>query len=208
MGDVTSVVASLNDTFSRYHSGVVLHKNKDETIQTIIKKAVQSFKSANDNKVPANIIVFRNGGEYLYEKDSLNDFIAKEFPEVTNLALVVIRRRTIVKMMTLSQKGYDNPPAGTVLDNMVTNKNDFFLVPMSVNLGTVTPTHYIVAESGSIEIGLIQKVAYALSHMYFNWTGTVKIPAPCQYARKLGELTSSHLRASPSQSLSETLFYL
>ena len=57
---------------------------------------------------------------------------------------------------------YDNPPAGTVLDNMVTNKNDFFLVPMSVNLGTVTPTHYIVAESGSIEIGLIQKVAYAL----------------------------------------------
>ena len=58
---------------------------------------------------------------------------------------------------------------------------------MSVNLGTVNPTHYIVTDAGSIEIDLIQKVAYALSHMYFNWTGTVKIPAPCQYARKLGK---------------------
>ena len=58
---------------------------------------------------------------------------------------------------------------------------------MSVNLGTVNPTHYVVTDAGSIEIDLIQKVAYALSHMYFNWTGTVKIPAPCQYARKLGK---------------------
>ena len=66
-------------------------------------------------------------------------------------------------------------------------RNDFYLVPMSVNLGTVNPTHYIVTDAGSIEIDLIQKVAYALSHMYFNWTGTVKIPAPCQYARKLGK---------------------
>ena len=62
---------------------------------------------------------------------------------------------------------------------------------MSVNLGTVNPTHYIVTDAGSIEIDLIQKVAYALSHMYFNWTGTVKIPAPCQYARKLGKWKKS-----------------
>ena len=49
---------------------------------------------------------------------------------------------------------------------------------MSVNLGTVTPTHYVVLDNGSMELDMIQKVAYALSHMYFNWTGTVKIPAP------------------------------
>jgi len=206
---VTSVVASLNDTFSKFHSNVIMDKNKDETMQTVFRKALQNFKLMNDNKFPSNIIVFRNGGEYLYERDGLKEFVTQEFPQVTNVALVVIRRRTIVKMMTHSdRKGYENPPAGTVLDKMVTNKNDFFLVPMSVNLGTVNPTHYIVIEAGSIEIDLIQKVAYALSHMYFNWTGTVKIPAPCQYARKLGELTGSHLRGAPSPSLSQTLFYL
>ena len=138
----------------------------------------------------------------------MKDFITQEFAEVTNVSMIVIRKRTIIRMMTSSPKGYENPPAGCVMDNTITKKNDFFLVPMNTNLGTVTPTHYVVVESGSLEPHLIQKVAYALSHMYFNWAGTVKIPAPCQYARKLGELTSSHLHASPSATLNETLFYL
>ena len=56
-------------------------------------------------------------------RDGLKEFINQEFPQVTNVALVVIRKRTIVKMMTHSdKKGYENPPAGTVLDKMVTNK--------------------------------------------------------------------------------------
>ena len=56
-------------------------------------------------------------------RDGLKEFIHQEFPQVTNVALVVIRKRTIVKMMTHSdKKGYENPPAGTVLDKMVTNK--------------------------------------------------------------------------------------
>ena len=24
-----------------------------------------------------------------------------------------------------------------------------------------------------------------MTHMYFNWPGTVRVPAPCQYAHKL-----------------------
>ena len=64
---VTSVVASLNDTFSKFHSNVIMDKNKDETMQTIFRKALKNFKLTNDDKYPSNIIVFRNGGEYLYE---------------------------------------------------------------------------------------------------------------------------------------------
>ena len=60
---------------------------------------------------------------FFSRRDGLKEFINQEFPQVTNVALVVIRRRTIVKMMTHSdRKGYENPPAGTVLDKMVTNK--------------------------------------------------------------------------------------
>ena len=64
---VTSVVASLNDTFSKFYSNVIMEKNKDETMQTVFRKALQNFKLTNDDKYPSNIIVFRNGGEYLYE---------------------------------------------------------------------------------------------------------------------------------------------
>jgi hypothetical protein len=60
---------------------------------------------------------------FFSRRDGLKEFINQEFPQVTNVALVVIRKRTIVKMMTHSdKKGYENPPAGTVLDKMVTNK--------------------------------------------------------------------------------------
>ena len=60
---------------------------------------------------------------FFSRRDGLKEFIIQEFPQVTNVALVVIRKHTIVKMMTHSdKKGYENPPAGTVLDKMVTNK--------------------------------------------------------------------------------------
>lgn len=51
--------------------------------------------------------------------------------------------------------------------------------------GTVTPTHMVVvqenAHSGKkFQPDDIQKLAYKLTHMYFNWPGTVRVPAPCQ----------------------------
>ena len=27
--------------------------------------------------------------------------------------------------------------------------------------------------------------SYKLTHMYYNWPGTVRVPAPCQYAHKV-----------------------
>ena len=61
--------------------------------------------------------------------------------------------------------------------------------------------------------------------MYFNWPGTVRVPAPCQYAHKvsltviavqlllsflfqLAYQVGEHLRAVPSNKLSGRLFYL
>ena len=37
-----------------------------------------------------------------------------------------------------------------------------------------------------IEKKLKKRLAYKLTHLYFNWPGTVRVPAPCQYAHKLG----------------------
>eukprot|EP00116_Pleurobrachia_bachei_P014866 sb/3475128/ len=67
-----------------------------------------------------------------------------------------------------------NPPSGTVVDNVVTRSNlfDFFLVPQSVERGTVTPVHYNVLEfNTTITADHLQKIAYKLSFAYWNWTG-------------------------------------
>ena len=52
--------------------------------------------------------------------------------------------------------------------------------------GTVSPTHYIVVHDNTgLKPDILQKISYKLTHMYYNWPGTVRVPAPCQYAHKL-----------------------
>ena len=45
----------------------------------------------------------------------------------------------------------------------------------------MTPAHYIVVENkGDLDPDFIQNFTYATSFMYFNWAGTIRIPAPVQ----------------------------
>ena len=104
-----------------------------------------------------------------------------------------------------------------MLDHTVTKRNwyDFFLVSQHVGQGTVTPTHYVVVQDTlDLPVDAVQRIrlvvsvvlsrlmtfsaSYKLTHMYFNWPGTVRVPAPCQYAHKvsLSSLQSYHLQLS------------
>ena len=50
----------------------------------------------------------------------------------------------------------------------------------------MSPTHYIVVHDNTgLKTDILQKISYKLTHMYYNWPGTVRVPAPCQYAHKL-----------------------
>lgn len=78
--------------------------------------------------------------------------------------------------------GVTNPPPGTVVDHTVTRRDwwDFFLVSQFVSQGTVSPTHFVVVHDGGMKPDNLQKLAYKMTHMYYNWPGTVRVPAPCQ----------------------------
>merc|ERR1712228_874955 len=80
-----------------------------------------------------------------------------------------------------------NPPSGTIVDDVVTlpERYDFFLVSQSVRQGTVNPTSYnVIVDNSGFKPEHIQKLTYKLTHLYYNWPGTVRVPAPCQYAHK------------------------
>ena len=67
-------------------------------------------------------------------------------------------------------------------------------------------------------------LTYKLTHLYYNWPGTVRVPAVCQYAHKVRSLRllnltlSSHfqlaflvgetLHRTPKEGLENLLFYL
>ena len=65
-----------------------------------------------------------------------------------------------------------NPICGTVVDSKVTlqERYDFFLVSQKVTQGTVSPTSYnIIEDNTGISPDIHQRLAYALTHLYYNW---------------------------------------
>ena len=64
------------------------------------------------------------------------------------------------------------------MDDVVTlpERYDFFLISQSVRQGTVNPTSYNVIEDNSgLKPDHIQKLTYKLTHLYYNWSGTVRV---------------------------------
>lgn len=161
------------------------------------------------------------------EASKLHSKISEMMPETYSpgFVFVVVQKRINTRLLGAVRKGpkYDfiNPPPGTVLDHTVTRfrYKDFFLVPQSVNQGTVSPTHFIVIKeqqrstppsqpSMKLDASNIQKLSYRMTHMYYNWPGTVRVPAPVQYAHKLVDLIGQHVHRIPAAQLSDRLFFL
>ena len=50
-----------------------------------------------------------------------------------------------------------------------------------VRQGTVSPTHYnVVYDASELKPDHMQRLTYKMTHMYYNWPGTIRVPAPCQ----------------------------
>merc|ERR1739849_17392 len=120
----------------------------------------------------------------------------------------IVAKRINTRFYKKQGNQYVNPPSGSVFDDVVTlpERYDFYLVSQSVRQGTVNPTSYNIIEDTSLwPVNIIQLLTYKLTHMYFNWPGTVRVPAPCQYAHKLVDLVGEHLHNQPSHELNDKL---
>ena len=90
-----------------------------------------------------------------------------------------------------------NPGPGTIVDHSVTARHhfDFYLVSQHVNQGTVSPTHYIVLrDGGQWPPDALQKISYKACHLYYNWCGTVRVPAPVQVSERRRGLVVTEAR--------------
>ena len=96
-----------------------------------------------------------------------------------------------------------NPPPGTVVDSGIVSKSayDFFLVSQAARVGTVSPTHYsVIHDSVGADAAQLQLLTYKLCYTYYNVAGSIKAPAPLQYAQRLATLVGDRVKSS-SQSV-------
>lgn len=84
-----------------------------------------------------------------------------------------------------------NPFPGTIVDRSIVAHDtyDFFLVSQQARVGVVSPTHYIVVyDTIKEDASKIQLLTYKLCYTYYNVSGSIKVPAPVQYAHRLANL--------------------
>lgn len=212
-------VASMNECITSWYSQVVFQEREiGDHLKRFFTRALEKFRDSW-GAFPSKIIVFRDGvgdGQLSHcSQYEVPQFEAtlKEF-NITDctVCFVVVQKRINTRIFRLRDGDQlENPYPGTVLDHTVTRRHlyDFFLVSQHVRQGTVTPTHYIALhDSGRILPDHVQRLTYKLCHLYYNWPGTIRAPAPCQYAHKLAQLVGQYVGKIPSEQLNDRLYYL
>ncbi|KAH3883086.1 hypothetical protein DPMN_007036 [Dreissena polymorpha] len=169
-----------------------------------------------EHPVPSQVILSRT----LSKKDMMKSVATKVAIQINckmggeiwpRVGMVVVKKRINSRFFARAGQGLGNPPPGTVIDNTVTKPEwyDFFVVSQSVRQGTVTPTHYnIIHDTTGLKPDHMQRLTYKLCHLYYNWPGTIRVPAPCQYAHKLAFLVGQSIHRDPAIELSDKLYFL
>ncbi|XP_071808284.1 piwi-like protein 1 [Asterias amurensis] len=219
---IGAFVASTNGLLTRWYSRVCFQTANQELIDGLkicLVAAIRKYHEVNHN-MPEKIVIFRDGvgdGQLStvasYEQEQLSSCF-EMFGETyaPSLTIIIVQKRINTRIFALSNgNNLENPAPGCVVDHTITRPNwyDFFLVSQHVRQGTVTPTHYVVVyDTSKFTPDHMQRLAYKLTHLYYNWPGTVRVPAPCQYAHKLAYQVGENLKKEPSLELSDRLFFL
>jgi len=218
---VGGFVASLNGSFTRYYSKTIFQSSMQELIdglKTCMTAALRKWHQVN-NGLPERIMVYRDGvgdGQLSAVFEHECSQILDAAMQIGNnyspkLTVIVVKKRINTRFFSPAGQNLANPGPGTVIDTSVTRPEwyDFFVVSQSVRQGTVTPTHYnVVYDTSGLRPDHIQRLTYKLCHLYYNWPGTIRVPAPCQYAHKLAFLTGQSIHKPPAEDLADKLYYL
>ncbi|CAH0589121.1 unnamed protein product [Chrysodeixis includens] len=218
---VCAFVASYNQSMTHWYSRVMFQARGQEIVDGLKECLIEALKHylKVNATFPDRIIIYRDGvgdGEMKvvqqYEIPQLQismELLNKEYKPL--LTYIVVQKRINTRIFMKAGGGLENPNPGTIVDYGITRRDwyDFLIVSQKVNQGTVTPTHYVVVhDSSDMTPDQCQRITYKLCHLYYNWPGTVRVPAPCQYAHKLAYLVGQNMHQQPAEVLADKLFFL
>ncbi|XP_072834982.2 piwi-like protein 2 [Pogona vitticeps] len=217
---VVGFVASINQTLTKWYSRVVFQIPQQEIVDSLkvcLVGALQKFHEVN-HSLPEKIVVYRDG-----TSDSQLKMVENyEIPQLEKcfeifdnydpkMVVFVVQKRISTNIYSAYSDNFTTPPPGTVVDHTVTSRDwvDFYLLAHSVRQGCGIPTHYVcVRNTANLSPDHMQRLTFKLCHMYWNWPGTIRVPAPCKYAHKLAFLAGQVLHHEPAMELCEKLFFL
>mmetsp|Transcript_18130 Transcript_18130/g.32433 ORF Transcript_18130/g.32433 Transcript_18130/m.32433 type:complete len:775 (-) Transcript_18130:767-3091(-) len=210
--NVLGVCATTDRTFSKYVSAPKIFSSLGEiaaALEASVREVIVAFKTEN-GIAPVRLIVFRDG-----VSDSQIDGVLNLEVKAFKLAFAQLLTEGVLTapptlLYTVVSKKVDarfyatgpqctNPPLGTCIDSVITKASayDFYLMPARATQGAMTPTYFnVVFDDTGRPCHEIQTLAYRLCYAYYNWSGSIRVPAPCQYAKKLAYQLGERANAS------------
>ena len=211
-------VATINDSHTRFFVAARKQKRAEfcNTLELMAEGAVAAYRKER-SRDPKYVYIFRDGvGDghlwclRSHELEQIRCALVRTNCSA-KLTLICVQKRVDQRFWMQQGRGIDNVPVGLVVDSVVTRPEwyDFFLVSQTTRQGTVSPTHYnVIHDESGLEPHKMQYFTNILHYMYFNWQGSISVPAPCQYAHKLAFLVGQNLCQEPSQILNNKLYFL
>ncbi|CAH1646647.1 unnamed protein product [Spodoptera littoralis] len=213
-------VASLNTSLTQFYSAVNSHSSGEELSNHMsfnIGTAVTKYRIKN-GELPTRILIYRDGvgdGQipyvYTHEVEQIKKKLAEIYGGSSYKLIFIVVSKRINTRIFLDRGLGENPRPGTVVDDVITlpERYDFYLVSQNVRNGTISPTSYnILTDTIKWRPSIVQRMTYKLTHMYFNCSAQVRVPAVCQYAHKLAFLAANSLHNQAHYALTETLYFL
>ncbi|EDW02949.1 protein aubergine [Drosophila grimshawi] len=217
-----ALVATMDMKLStRYYSSVTEHLKGQELSNQMSVKMTCALKAYRElhGTLPERILFFRDGvsdGQLFQVVNTEIKFLKEHLDQIyksagkddgCRMAFIVVSKRINTRYFVNKR----NPEPGTVVDDIITlpERYDFFLVSQSVRQGTVSPTSYnVIQDNMGLNVDKLQILSYKMTHMYYNWSGTCRVPAVCQYAHKLAFLVAESIHRAPSAGLENQLYFL
>ncbi|XP_030382554.1 protein argonaute-3 [Scaptodrosophila lebanonensis] len=213
---VAAFVSSMDSSYTQWYSKAVLQTKREEIVNGLtssFEAALRYYKIRN-GYFPESVVIYRDG----VGDGQLNLCANYEIPQFDavcsnhiNITYIIVQKRVNTRFFLENKLNFDNPLPGTVVDKYITRRKmfDFFLVSQNVGQGTVSPTHFVILrDDANYGPDIIQKLSYKLCFLYYNWPGTVRVPACCMYAHKMAYLIGQNVQRDTAESLLDKLFYL
>ncbi|XP_008061739.1 piwi-like protein 2 [Carlito syrichta] len=220
MRSVVGFVASINLTLTKWYSRVVFQMPHQEIVDSLKQCLVGSLKKYYEvnHCLPEKIVVYRDG----VSDGQLKTVANYEIPQLQTcfeafenykpkMVVFVVQKKVSTNLYLDATQHFVTPSPGTVVDHTITSCEwvDFYLLAHHVRQGCGIPTHYVcILNTANLSPDHMQRLTFKLCHMYWNWPGTIRVPAPCKYAHKLAFLSGQVLHHEPAIQLCENLFFL
>ncbi|XP_048186573.1 piwi-like protein 2 isoform X1 [Perognathus longimembris pacificus] len=220
MRSVVGFVASINLTLTKWYSRVVFQMPHQEIVDSLKLCLVGSLKKYYEvnHCLPEKIVMYRDG----VSDGQLKTVANYEIPQLQKcfeafenyqpkMVVFVVQKKISTNLYLATSENFVTPSPGTVVDHTITSCEwvDFYLLAHHVRQGCGIPTHYVcVLNTANLSPDHMQRLTFKLCHMYWNWPGTIRVPAPCKYAHKLAFLSGQILHHEPAIQLCENLFFL